>query len=285
MPDPHGQAGYRVRHGWGLAGALAVCGGGDAVSVGGDAVPGGGDAVSAGGDAVSVGGDVPARAVAAVVVDVLSFTTTLSVAADRGVAVLPCDRADRTFAARHDAVLAVRRSVAGAGDLSLSPVSVRAADPPPTRLVLPSPNGSSLAAGVASRVPVVVGACLRNAPAVAAWLVRSLGPAARVAVLSAGERWPDGSLRPCVEDLWGAGAVVEALLGAGWAGASPEALAAAFAYRALQGEVLSSLLECGSGRELVDAGYREDVVIAAEVGSSDAVPLMVDGAFVAAGGG
>ena len=82
----------------------------------------------------------------AVVVDVLSFSTTVSVAADRGVAVLPYPTGDASaqrFADEQGAVLAVRRSLAGPGDVSLSPASVRdavALD----RLVLPSPNGSTL---------------------------------------------------------------------------------------------------------------------------------------------
>ena len=41
--------------------------------------------------------------------------------------------------------------------------------------------------------------------AVARWLQARGGT---VAVVAAGERWPDGSLRPAAEDLWGAGAVL-----------------------------------------------------------------------------
>jgi len=59
----------------------------------------------------------------AVVVDVLSFTTTLSVAADAGIAILPYRWADdgaAGFARDHDAVLAVGRLAAGPGQISLS---------------------------------------------------------------------------------------------------------------------------------------------------------------------
>jgi 2-phosphosulfolactate phosphatase len=89
----------------------------------------------------------------AVVVDVLSFTTTLSVAADRGVPVLPCpwrDDRGRELARRHGATLAVRRAEAGPGDVSLSPGTVRRARDL-RGLVLPSPNGSAISADLAAR--------------------------------------------------------------------------------------------------------------------------------------
>ena len=88
------------------------------------------------------------------------------------------------------------------------------------RLVLPSPNGSSISFGPRRRRRCrSSGACLRNRAAVA----RSRGSRGTVAVVAAGERWPDGSLRPCAEDLWGAGAVLAALLDLGATDLSPEA--------------------------------------------------------------
>jgi 2-phosphosulfolactate phosphatase len=79
---------------------------------------------------------------------VLSFSTTLTVAADRNVHVVPFrvnDAAASRFAETHRATLAVPRSSAGAGEVSLSPGTVRAA-PALERLVLPSPNGSTISA-------------------------------------------------------------------------------------------------------------------------------------------
>ena len=202
----------------------------------------------------------------AVVVDVLSFTTTLTVAADRGVPVAPCpwrdDRA-RELALRHGATLAVARAQAGPGEVSLAPGTVRRAQEL-RRLVLPSPNGSTISADLAGTVPTVLGASLRNRAAVAAWLDARHAERGEltVAVVAAGEQWPGGGVRPAVEDLWGAGGVVAGL--GSWADPSPEAEAAAAAYRALGDEAL---------------GHGEDVDIAAELDRSVAVPVLVGELF------
>ena len=95
------------------------------------------------------------------------------------------------------------------------------------RLVLPSPNGSSLAFQAMSTGAIVVAGCLRNALTVARW-AQSVGR--RITVVPAGERWPDGSLRPAIEDLLGAGAILTQLNGH----RSPEANLAAVAFDALR---------------------------------------------------
>ena len=231
-----------------------------------------------------------------VVVDVLSFTTTLSVAADRGVVVYPHPwRGDsaRALADRLGATLAVGRSAMGRSAVSLSPGTVRAAVDLET-LVLPSPNGSSIAHLMAGLGSPVIGACLRNRAVVARHLLEGLAadPAAAVAFVSAGERWPDGSLRPAVEDLWGAGGVVAALLDLGVeelgvkeagvkeAVVNEEARAAAAAYRLVEGRLGPELLACSSGRELAALGYAGDVAIAAERDTRAVVPVLgPDGAF------
>jgi 2-phosphosulfolactate phosphatase len=235
-------------------------------------------------DWASTGADaIGADASFAVIVDVLSFTTALSVAIDAGTDVFPYQWNDDTaaaFARAHDATLAVGRSQAarpeGAGLVSLSPVSIRSA-PGLKRIVLPSPNGSALASHLAGRAMAVTAACLRNRRAVARWLVsqRDGDPAAgSIAVIAAGERWPDGSLRAAAEDMWGAGAVIAALAELGVAGLSPEAGTAAAAFRAAESDLGAQLLACGSGVELAGHGYRGDVTIAAELDASDGVPVL-----------
>ncbi|MGW7071223.1 2-phosphosulfolactate phosphatase [Streptomyces sp. NPDC054855] len=221
------------------------------------------------------GGDVACL----VVVDVLSFTTAVSVAADAGTRVFPYawrDESAVAFARERDAALAVgRRGVTEGSPWSLSPAALRRAPFTP-RLVLPSPNGSAIAAAAGASGTVVAG-CLRNAAAVGSWLAgQGYGGAGRpVAVVAAGERWADGSLRPAVEDLLGAGAVISAMRGAE---VSPEAAVAAGAFTSCA-DVAATVTDGASGRELRDQGFAEDVAVAVEVGASLGVPVLAAGAF------
>jgi 2-phosphosulfolactate phosphatase len=143
--------------------------------------------------------------------------------------------------------------------------------------VTPSPNGATIAASVEG---VVVAACLRNAAAVGGWLRREgFGVAGRpLTVIAAGERWPDGTLRPAVEDLVGAGAVI-ASLGRCSTRCSPEAAIAVAAFRAAAGSLAAILGDSASGRELSEAGYGDDVRVAAALNVDDVVPGLRDGRF------
>ena len=250
----HDQSSYRVRMEWGPTGAEAV------------------------------GADY------AVVVDVLSFTTTLSVAIERGIEVFPFrwkDARAAEHAVRHGAALAVGRfealSRGGARHVSLSPASL-AEVVGVERLVLPSPNGSTIAFALADSGAQVVGACLRNASAVAQWLAPKVAGGASVVVVPAGERWHDDTLRPAVEDLWGAGAVLAALADrdSGSGSLSPEAAMAVAAFRAA--DLPDDLARCASGRELVEVGFVADVEIAARLDASTVVPVLVGESFRSADG-
>ena len=218
-----------------------------------------------------------------VVVDVLSFTTTLTVALDRGIEVLPhrwADESAAVVAREHDAVLAVGRSQARPGQVSLSPQTLRTAGLQVRRVLLPSPNGATIAHEVSRKGPTVVAACLRNAEAVAGWLTQRYGPdGARLVVLAAGEHWPGGQLRPAVEDLWGAGAVVSGLRRRGWRRLSVEATAAADGYGAVRAGLPEALHGCVSGQELAAMGFGGDVDVAAEVEQSLVVPELAGPVF------
>ncbi|XDO64059.1 2-phosphosulfolactate phosphatase [Streptomyces sp. RLB1-33] len=129
----------------------------------------------------------------------------------------------------------------------------------------------------------MVAGCLRNVSAVGRWLaLHGYGTLERpLAVIAAGERWPDGSLRPGLENLMGAGAVIAALLATGGAGPlSPEAAAARTAYTGTP-DAAGAVAACSSALELARSGFADDVAIAVEVDASTTVPVLTDGAFTA----
>ena len=217
---------------------------------------------------------------AMVIVDVLSFSTAVTVAVGRGMAVYPHpwpSAEAEAFAAANKAACAVRRrEVDISHPWSLSPAHLLAA-PFTDRLVLPSLNGSAIAA--ATVTSTVIAGSLRNAVAVGRWLSsHGFGnPERPVAVIAAGERWPDGELRPALEDLLGAGAVIAAM--SPGTVRSPEASTARAAWLAHSHRILETLLSCSSGRELTNAGYPDDVTFAADYAVQDDVPVLVANAF------
>ena len=223
-----------------------------------------------------------------VIVDVLSFTTCVEVAVARGAIVLPYrfdDSGQAAYAQAQGAVLAHRREQPGA--VSLSPASLATLEPG-TRVVLPSPNGSALSFGAGDAgARVVLAGCLRNATAVAATARAIAGPDGVIAVLAAGERWrgATGPMRPALEDLLGAGAVLAALDPAASLSAprcSPEAAAARAAFIGARPRLVETLEACQSGRELIERGYPQDVAWAAQLDISRVVPALRGNAFVPA---
>ncbi len=132
--------------------------------------------------------------------------------------------------------------------------------------------------------PVVLLAALRNASAVAAAIAAEQerrGRRTSVAVVAAGELGHTGApLRFAVEDLLGAGAVIDALAARGIDHTSPEAAVAAEAYRGLRGAMRHLLTASGSGQELLERDLRDDVLRAAEVDASSVVPVVRDGRIV-----
>ena len=192
-----------------------------------------------------------------VVVDVLRFTTAVEVATSNDAQVIP-----RRWPVREGP---------GPALSSLSPVSLLGV-PAGTRVGLASPNGATVSLALAGAGAVVLAGCLRNASAVAA-AARDLGRP--VGVVAAGERRPDGSLRPAVEDLIGAGAILHALGGR----PSPEARAAVAAFLDAAPDLPAALSTCVSGRELAARDLAADVRLAAEHDVSQTVPRLSGGAF------
>ena len=227
----------------------------------------------------------PPDVAVAIVVDVLSFSTAVDVAASRGAHVFPSRfkalAESQQIATMYDALLAVPRSErTEASPYTLSPSTLEAL-PAGARLVLPSPNGARcVRAAYDCRVPTVIVGCLRNVRAVAAFAKVRAGRKGAIAVIAAGERWPDGSLRPSVEDDLGAGAILAALdLDAPF---SPEARYAASAFETMRDALADVVRDSVSGRELSEAGYGDEIRWSVEIDVSATVPLLQDDGFIAA---
>ena len=212
-----------------------------------------------------------------IVVDVISSTTCITIGCARGAEIYPYwfkDSSAQAYASSLGASLAVHREgVDEAHPYSLSPGTFMKAARG-EKIVLPSPNGATIALAVADAGKQLLAGCLRNASAVAA-AAASMGRT--VTVIAAGERWftADDTLRPAFEDQVGAGAILSHL--DGW---SPEAESAVAVFEAARGRLLDMMMDCSSGREVSERGYDEDVRLAAEIDVSEHVPAFVEGRFV-----
>jgi 2-phosphosulfolactate phosphatase len=212
-----------------------------------------------------------------VIVDVLSFCTSVDIATARGAHIHPFAFGDKTierFAAARGALVAGRRDTPG---FSLSPSSLLNIQPE-TRLVLPSPNGGALCRAV-QQAPLLAG-CLRNANAVAT-AAKVIGN--RIAIIPAGEQWSDGSARFAIEDMLGAGAIIRALMsGEDTYQLSPEALSAVASFRfAAELGLQSTLQKSTSGVELMSRGFAADIALASLLNVSSCAPFLAEGGFLA----
>lgn len=237
------QAPARVQLEWGEAGALAVL----------------------------AEGPLP---VTAIVVDVLSFTTVVTVACERGSAVVPVASRDLAAAeATAERLGAVLAGLRGDGRVSLSPASLLRFDG--GTVVVPAQNGATISEALSRAGAVVLAGCLRNAAAVAQAAVAAPG---RILLVPAGELWPDEAMRPALEDLLGAGAIAARIRAEG-AELSPEATAAADLWEATPDPV-AAIHAGASGRDLTARGFPEDLELATATDVTRIVPRVdADGAF------
>jgi 2-phosphosulfolactate phosphatase len=158
-----------------------------------------------------------------------------------------------------------------------------------------SRNGAATAAAAEATGATVLLGSLRNASAVARAVLEIQNRRQQrtsVSVIAAGELTDAGELRFAVEDQLGAGTIIAALSDLGADHTSPDAAAACESARGLRRAMRHLLTASGSGKELadgVDATARiqaaglipTETAAAAEVDASDAVPVLVDGVFVA----
>ena len=198
-------------------------------------------------------GDAGARKLATVsdvvvLVDVLRFTTAVTLACARG--------------------CTVEASADSSGEL-LCPARIDEL-PSAQHVVIGSVNGSAIASTLRDVHVPVIAASLLNANAVAEY-VRDF---AVVALVPCGEMNAERWRRAALEDALGAGAVASYLPHTG----NPAVDAVRGAFRN-ETDLRHTLLHTLSGRELVERGHSDDVERAAAVDSVPVVPVLTHGVF------
>lgn len=227
-----------------------------------------------------------ARGDVIVVVDVLSFSTTLSIAVAREMTCLVYSAPEieqlggpALAAIRLNARPAGSRAASKPAGLSLSPASLLFAEPG-QRVMVTSLNGASVVAAASSAPALLVGS-LRNATSsarAAAWLLGATR-AGRITVVACGEQWSSvapetAGMRPACEDWLGAGAICAGLAELGYSLSAEARMAAALWTTDLGFE---GLADCVSARELRSAGYAADVELALQVDADEKVPVRMGG--------
>ncbi|WEG12115.1 2-phosphosulfolactate phosphatase [Pullulanibacillus sp. KACC 23026] len=193
-----------------------------------------------------------------VIIDVLSFTTCVEIACSREALVFPYRYKDKSadrFANSVNALLAKER-----GQIpSLSPNSLLELTPK-SRIVLPSPNGSTCTVIARESNVCTIAGCLRNAFAVSNYIKMNY-PSKVVSVVACGEQWSNGTLRPAIEDWIGVGAILSQFE---QSTLSSEAKVAVSAFRHAEHDLRDVLMSCSTGRELTEKGFPEDVSVASD---------------------
>lgn len=206
-----------------------------------------------------------------IIIDILSFSTCVDIALSNNAAVFPYRYKDDSvfeYAKANNAVPAsLNRSKE---NISLSTVSLKNIKNG-TRIVLPSPNGSELSMSSGSKTTLC--ACLRNYRAVAEY---ACSISNNIAVIPAGEKWQDGTIRFAIEDYLGAGAVISCLKGE----LSPEAEAASALFKTLMPDINKIIIESISGKELIERGFPEDVSASLQLNAGGSIPLLVNNCYI-----
>jgi 2-phosphosulfolactate phosphatase len=207
-----------------------------------------------------------------IIVDILSFSTCVDIATQNGAIIYPYRWKDKSaieYAKTIDSEVADfnRKYTDG---FSLSPTSLLKIKPA-TKLILPSPNGSTLTLSTGT-TPTLCGS-LRNAKSVAHF-AKKYGK--KISIIPAGEQWVDKTLRVAFEDLVGAGAIISYLTGS----LSPESKTALTIFENSKINLTEEIKKCSSGKELIDRGFDKDILLACELNTSDNVPVLTDNAYI-----
>jgi 2-phosphosulfolactate phosphatase len=220
-----------------------------------------------------------------IIVDVLSFSSTVIAAMEKQAVVYPfpppINEKAKKYADQLGAELVVGRAEAiQTSKHSLSPNSFTADDRGKS-YVLCSLNGAACV-DAAKKVPALLLGSLRNAQAVAeAALEMKKKTGKPITIIACGERWENAAtdeneLRPAIEDYLGAGAIISSLDGS----LSPEAFVCKQAFQGSEHELSHLIRKCGSGRELIDRGFTEDVDYCLQLNVSSIVPVLSENKFI-----
>jgi 2-phosphosulfolactate phosphatase len=218
-----------------------------------------------------------------IIVDVLSFSSTVVTAVHNGAIIFPHPKneAVQAFAEKVQAELIIGRAEAAKiGNPTLSPISF---SPMHAGLnyVLCSMNGSVCSWAASQAHNLLIG-CLLNAHAVAAVANQlQLDSGSSISVIPCGEQWNEvhegeNQLRHAVEDYLGAGAILSQLKGT----PSPEAEVCIHAFRNSKHRLTELIWDCGSGRELRELGFEVDVIHCSQLNALEIVPIYNGDHFV-----
>lgn len=220
-----------------------------------------------------------------IIVDVLSFSSTVVSALRNGAIIYPYPPHldGKGFAEKLGAEYILGRAEAvRLGRPTLSPVSFNE-EHADKKYVLTSLNGA-FCTWAASKVPALLIGSLLNAESVAAYanrLRKQVG--ADITIVPCGEQWSDveeneNNIRPCIEDYLGAGAILSYLEGE----KSPEAVVCIGAFQHSKHKINELIWESGSGRELRQKGFEEDVKFCSRLNVYRTVPCLYLDHFIVA---
>ncbi|HYK73492.1 MAG TPA: 2-phosphosulfolactate phosphatase [Pseudoneobacillus sp.] len=220
-----------------------------------------------------------------IIVDVLSFSTTVITALENGAIIYPYPPHlnGKDYATKIGAEYILGRAEsAKLGIPTLSPVSFHKGHSN-MKYVLTSLNGA-FCTWIAAKVPALLVGSIVNASSVAivANQIRK-ETKANITVVPCGEQWDDvrdqeNSLRPAMEDYLGAGAILSYLDG----DLSPEGEVCVGAFQQSKAKLNDLIWDCGSGRELRERGFEDDVSHSSRLNVFQTVPILKVDQFVPA---
>ncbi|MEE9441558.1 MAG: 2-phosphosulfolactate phosphatase [candidate division Zixibacteria bacterium] len=216
-----------------------------------------------------------------IIVDVLSFSTSVAYAVSNRAIIIPCSHPNMAeeIAFREKAVISVSRpDVSSKGKYSLSPATfldIKAGE----RVILVSPNGARCCLNSNGAYKVIIGG-LVNAQAIADYVAEFMKIFEKsVTVIACGEREYgsyDGILRRAEEDYLGAGAIISQLQ----CGKTNEALLCENCFIERQKDFKTEISNCQSGIELRELGYNKDIKLAIELNCLKVVPVYENGIII-----